>query len=49
MVTLDLLASAGTDPVAALMLHDLIGYCFSDFAPATALPLSANGTTAKPQ
>ena len=39
VVTLDLLAAADTDPVAALMLHDLIGYCFSDFSPATALPL----------
>ena len=38
VVTLDLLASADTDPVAAIMLHDLIGYCFSDFTPATALP-----------
>lgn len=38
LVTLDLPAAADTDPVAALMLHDLVGYCFSDFAPATALP-----------
>ena len=40
VVTLDLLASADTDTVAALMLHDLIGYCLSDFEPATALPLT---------
>ena len=40
VVTLDLLAAADTDPVAALILHDLIGYCFSGFAPATALPLT---------
>ena len=38
VVTLDLLSSADTDPVAALMLHDLVGYCFSDFAPATVPP-----------
>ena len=40
VVTLDLLSSTDTDPVAALMLHDLIDYCFSDFEPATALPLT---------
>lgn len=39
VITLDLPASAGTDPVAAIMLHDLVGHCFSDFTPATALPL----------
>ena len=39
VVTLDLLAAADADPVAAIMLHDLIGYCFTDFAPATELPL----------
>ena len=38
VVTLDLLTSTDTDPVAALMQHDLIGYCLSGVAPATALP-----------
>ncbi len=37
VVTLDLLSAADTDPVAALMLHDLVAYSFTDFTPATVL------------
>ena len=40
VVTLDLLTSVDTEPVAALMLHDLIGYSFSDFVSQTALRLT---------
>ena len=38
--TLDLLQPAGSDPVATIILHELIGYCFTGFEPQTALPLA---------
>ena len=38
--TLDLLKPAVADPVATMMLHDLITYCHTGFEPKTRLPFS---------
>ena len=36
--TLDLIEHLSSDPVATIMLNDLIEYCFTDFKPETRLP-----------
>jgi len=38
ITTLDLLSHLGTDPVATLMLHDLVEYCHTGFQPSLRLP-----------
>jgi len=36
--TLGLIEHIAADPVATIMLNDLIEYCFTDFIPETRLP-----------
>ena len=37
--TLDLLGALAVDPVATIMFHELIDYCFTDFTPKSLLPI----------
>ena len=37
--TLEMLGPLTTDPVATIVFHDLIDYCFTDFVPKSWLPI----------